>query len=64
MEIDIRFPTKLDAISDAPEPLRTALVESFSAEQPARLLVHAPAFSTMNEKTPATGRKAGNRLPF
>ena len=31
MEIDIRFPTKLDSISDAPEPLRSALVEGLSS---------------------------------
>ena len=54
MEIDTRFPTKLDTISDAPEPLRSALVESFPSEKSVRLLVHAPAFSTVGEKTPAT----------
>ena len=54
MEIDTRFPTKLDAISDAPEPLRSALVESLPSEKSVRLLVHAPAFSTVGEKTPAT----------
>jgi hypothetical protein len=54
MEIDTRFPTKLDAISDAPEPLRSALVESFSAEEPPRLLLHAPAFSAVDKKAPAT----------
>ncbi len=54
MEIDPRFPTKLDAISDAPEPLRSVLVESFPSEKSVRLLVHAPAFSTVDEKTPAT----------
>ena len=53
MEIDTRFPTKLNAISDAPEPLRSALVESFPSEKPLRLLVHAPAFSTVGEKTQA-----------
>ena len=54
MEIDTRFPTKLDAISDAPEPLRSALAESFSAEEPPRLLLHAPAFSAVDKKTQAT----------
>jgi hypothetical protein len=54
MEIDTRFPTRLNAISDAPEPLRSALVESFPSEEPLRLLVHAPAFSTLGEKSPAT----------
>ena len=54
MEIDTRFPTKLDTVSDAPEPLRSALVESLPSGEPVRLLVHAPAFSTENEKSPAT----------
>ena len=54
MEIDTRFPTKFNTVSDAPEPLRTALVESFPSGEPVRLLVHAPAFSTVDEKSPAT----------
>jgi hypothetical protein len=36
MEIDTRFPTKLDSISDAPEPLRSPLVEGLSSEEPGR----------------------------
>ncbi len=54
MNIDTRFPTKLDAIHDAPEPLRSALVDNFPSKESVRLLVHAPAFSTMNERSPAT----------
>jgi hypothetical protein len=54
MEIDTRFPTKLDTVSDAPEPLRSALVESFPSGEPVRLLVHAPAFATEDAKSPAT----------
>ncbi len=54
MEIDTRFPTKLDAISDAPEPLRRALVENLPSKESLRLLVHAPAFSTVDEETPET----------
>jgi hypothetical protein len=54
MEIDDRFPTKLDAITDAPEPLRGALAERLPAETPIRLLVHAPGFTTLDEKTPST----------
>jgi len=54
MEIDTRFPTKLNTVSDAPEPLRSALVESFPSGEPVRLLVHAPAFTTGDEKSPAT----------
>jgi hypothetical protein len=38
MELDTRFPTKLDSISDAPKPLRGALVESLSSKEPVRLV--------------------------
>jgi hypothetical protein len=54
MEIDTRFPTKLDAVSDAPEPLRSALDHSLPSGVPVRLLAHAPAFATEDEKSPAT----------
>ncbi len=54
MEIDSRFPTKLDSVSDAPEPLRSAVEESLASPKSVRLLVHAPAFSTADEKSPAT----------
>jgi hypothetical protein len=54
MEIDPRFPTKLNTVSDAPEPLRSALVESLPSGESVCLLVHAPAFATEDEKSPAT----------
>jgi hypothetical protein len=54
MEIDTPFPARLNTVSDAPEPLRSALVESFPSGELVRLLVHAPAFSTEDEKSPAT----------
>jgi hypothetical protein len=54
MEIDPRFPTKLSTISDAPEPLRSALAASLPSGESTGLLVHAPAFATGDEKTPAT----------
>lgn len=54
MEIDTRFPTKVNTVSDAPEPLRSALVESLPSAESVRLLVHAPAFATGDEKSPAT----------
>jgi hypothetical protein len=54
MEIDPRFPTKLSTVSDAPEPLRSALAASLPSGESTRLLVHAPAFATGDEKTPAT----------
>jgi hypothetical protein len=54
MVIDPNFPTKLDATSDAPEPLRSALVEILPPGEPVRLLLHAPAFSTAAVRSPAT----------
>ena len=54
MEIDTRFPTKLGTVSDAPEPLQSALVKNLPSGEPVRLLVHAPAFATEKEKSPAT----------
>src|SRR5689334_2253662 len=54
MDIDPRFPTKLNSLNDAPEPFRSALVEYIPSEESILLLVHAPAFSAVNEKLPAT----------
>ena len=54
MEIDDRFPTKLQSIPDAPEPFRGALTGSISPQESIRLLIHAPAFSTLDDKTAAT----------
>jgi hypothetical protein len=54
MKIDTRFPTKLDTLSDAPESLRSELVKSLPAKEAVLLLVHAPAFPTGDEKSPAT----------
>jgi hypothetical protein len=54
MNIHTRFPTKLDAIQEAPEPLHKALLESFPSDESARFLVHAPLFSTADERSPAT----------
>jgi hypothetical protein len=54
MQIDNRFPTKLSTVSDAPEPLQSALDKNLSSGEPIRLLVHAPAFATENEKAPAS----------
>jgi hypothetical protein len=54
MEIDPTFPTKLNTVSEVPEPLHTALLESFPSGEPIRLLVHSPAFPTGEEKSPAT----------
>jgi len=53
MEIDTRFPTKLNTASDAPEPLRSALAQNLPPGEAVRFLVHAPAFAT-EEKSPAT----------
>ena len=54
MEIDTRFPIKLNSVYDAPEPFRSALAENLPSGDPVRLLVHAPAFATEGEKSPAT----------
>jgi hypothetical protein len=54
MEVDTRFPSKLDTVNDVPEPLRGKLVDNIHSQESVRLLVHAPAFSTANEKSPAT----------
>src|SRR5215813_3790880 len=54
MEVDPRFPTKLDALSDVPEPLRDALKDVLPANQQFRLLLHAPAFQSEGEESPAT----------
>jgi hypothetical protein len=54
MEIDTRFPTKLNTVYDAPESFRSALVESLPPSEPIHLLVHAPAFAAGDEKSPAT----------
>jgi hypothetical protein len=54
MEIDTRFPTRLQTISDLPEPFRSALAESLPSEKPVRLLVHAPPFATEDQRSPAT----------
>jgi hypothetical protein len=54
MDIDPTFPTKLDTVSDLAEPLRSAMLESFPSGESIRLLVHSPAFSTGEAKSPAT----------
>jgi len=54
MEIDTRFPTKLDTVDEVPEVLRSTLIEVLSSDDPIRLLIYAPAFSTAGEKDPAT----------
>jgi hypothetical protein len=53
MAIDNRFPIKLYIVSDAPEPLRSALEENVPSES-VRLLLHSPSFSTLGERSPAT----------
>jgi hypothetical protein len=54
MEIDDRFATKLPSVQDAPEPFRSALADSISPQESIRLLIHAPPFSTLGERTFAT----------
>jgi hypothetical protein len=54
MEIDTRFPTKLQTVSDAPEPFRAALADNIPSGEFIGFLVHAPAFSTGTQNSPAT----------
>ena len=54
MEIDTRFPTKLEAVFEAPKPFRRLLVDNLSSEESIALLVHAPAFSTAEISSRAT----------
>ena len=53
MEIDTRFPTKLQTVSDAREPFRTSLAENLPSGEIIRFLVHAPA-SHRYQHSPAT----------
>jgi hypothetical protein len=52
MTTDTQFATKLDTINDAPEPLRTALLENLPSPDSIRLLIYSPAFSTLDEGSP------------
>jgi len=54
MQIDTRFPTKLQTVSDAPGPFRTSLTENIPSGELIRFLVHSPAFSTGTQYSPAT----------
>jgi hypothetical protein len=54
MDIDDRFPTKLESLDDVPVPFRRALKENIAADQSVRLLVHAPAFTSADELSPET----------
>ena len=52
MMTDTRFATKLDTINDAPEPLRNVLLDNLPSLDSVRLLIHAPAFLTSDERSP------------
>ena len=54
MDFDDRFRRKSDSIQDAPQPFGSALADSIASSESIRLLIHAPAFSTLGKKTPAT----------
>jgi len=54
MDIDSRFPTKLNTIHDAPKPFRSVLIDNISSQESVHLLVHAPLFSTDYQRLPAT----------
>jgi hypothetical protein len=52
MITDTRFATKLDTINDAPEPLRNVLLDNLPPSDSIRLLIHAPALLTSDERSP------------
>lgn len=52
MITDTRFATKLDTINDAPEALRNVLLDNLPSRDSVRLLIHAPAFLTLAERSP------------
>jgi hypothetical protein len=54
MDVDNRFPTKLERLDDVPGPFRRALKENIPAEQSVRLLIHTPAFTSADELSPET----------
>jgi hypothetical protein len=55
MTIDDRFATKVESIDEVPEPLRGALIDNFLSPESVRLLIHAPALLTLDERPPTTG---------
>jgi hypothetical protein len=58
MTIDTRFATKLD---DAPESLRNVLLDNLPSPDSVRLLIHAPAFLTLDERSPTAARSNSER---
>jgi hypothetical protein len=54
MQTDSRFPTKLDTVADIPEPFGSTLKGGLPSGERIRLLVHAPASVTEEQKSPAT----------
>lgn len=58
MDIDSDFPTKVQTISDVPEPFRRALEDNIPPNEQVRLIVYSPAFSTLQDLPAATLRPA------
>jgi hypothetical protein len=54
MNIDSRFPTKLNTIQEAPDAFLGALMDEFPSPKTVHLLIHAPPFSKEGESAPAT----------
>jgi hypothetical protein len=52
MMTDTRFATKLDTINDAPDSLRNVLLDNLTSLDSVRLLIHAPAVLTLDERSP------------
>jgi hypothetical protein len=56
MDIDSNFPTKVQTVADVPEPLRGALKDRISSNERVSLIIYSPAFSALDECSPATTR--------
>src|SRR3981081_3035669 len=54
MSIDSRITTKLVNVNEAPEPFSNALKDDLPSEKPVRLLIHAPALSIAEVRSPTT----------
>jgi hypothetical protein len=54
MSIDSRITTKLVNVHEAPEPFSHALTDDLPVEKPVRLLIHAPALSMAEVRSPTT----------
>jgi len=57
------FPTRLNTLSDAPEPFRRALAKSLSSDQSIRLLVDSPGLAVLLSGQLSISYAASNETP-